>query len=205
MKTLLLQVLALLSTLTGAKAYNVLLIGGTRFSGAALWKELHERGHSVTLYNRGKTTPAPLTRETPEAFEARLAAATFLKGDRKSAEDLRALVDPSLYDYVYDMNAREEADVIPLAELFIGVKNLKQYVFMSSAGVYLKSNEMPHLERDPVDPMSRHSGKLDSERFLNLIGLPWCSFRPTYICGPQVSTSKSGCYLPFFCDSFSAL
>jgi nucleoside-diphosphate-sugar epimerase len=171
------------------KAYNILVIGGTRFSGAALWKELHERGHQVTLFNRGKTTPTQLTRESPSAFESRLAKATFLKGDRKNADDLRSLIDPSLYDYVYDMNAREEADVIPLAELFIGVPRLKQYVFMSSAGVYLKSNEMPHLEKDPVDPKSRHSGKLDSERFLDLIGIPFCSFRPTYICGPQVRAS----------------
>ena len=55
---------------------------------------------------------------------------------------------------------------------------------MSLAGVYLKSSEMPHLESDPVDTRSRHSGKLDAENCLSELGLPWCSFRPTYICGP---------------------
>jgi nucleoside-diphosphate-sugar epimerase len=65
-----------------------------------------------------------------------------------------------------------------------GSSKLKQYVFMSSAGVYLKSEEMPHLETDPTDPKSRHRGKLDSEDCLRRLGLPWCSFRPTYICGP---------------------
>lgn len=55
---------------------------------------------------------------------------------------------------------------------------------MSSAGVYLKSDEMPHREIDPVDPKSRHKGKLDSEQCLHELRLPWCSFRPTYICGP---------------------
>lgn len=114
-----------------------------------------------------------------------MAAATALKGDRKDPESLKSNIDPSKYDYVFDMNAREVTDTKPLAELFVGQANFKQYVFMSSAGVYLKSEEMPHLERDPVDPKSRHKGKLDSEDCLRDLNIPWCSFRPTYICGPQ--------------------
>lgn len=165
-------------------AFNVLIIGGTRFSGAYLWKELHDRGHDVTVYNRGKTDPQPVARETDDAFGSRIGAATFLKGDRKDPEQLKTLIDPSKYEYVFDMNAREESDTRPLAELFVGQSSFKQYVFMSSAGVYLKSDEMPHLEIDPVDPQSRHKGKLDSENCLTGLGLPWCSFRPTYICGP---------------------
>jgi nucleoside-diphosphate-sugar epimerase len=177
--------LSLLLLENSVSAFNVLVIGGTRFSGAYLWKELHDRGHSVTVYNRGKTEPKPVVRESEEDFQARISAATSLKGDRKDPEQLKELIDPSAYDYVYDMNAREESDTRPLAELFVGQANFKQYVFMSSAGVYLKSEEMPHLERDPVDPASRHKGKLNSEECLKELGLPWCSFRPTYICGPQ--------------------
>ena len=174
-----------LCCVSSAFAYNVLVIGGTRFSGSFLWSELHKRGHSVTLYNRGKTPPKPVAREDEKTFQARVEATKFLKGDRKDPGDLANLIDPSQYQYVFDMNARTESDTRPLAELFVGQKNFKQYVFMSSAGVYLKSDEMPHLERDPVDPASRHKGKLDSEKCLRDLGLPWCSFRPTYICGPQ--------------------
>lgn len=176
--------LALLSLAWTAHAYNVLIIGGTRFSGASLWKELYDRGHAVTVYNRGKTPPKPVARESAQAFEARVAAASFLQGDRKDPQQLQQLINPSAYDFVYDMNARERSDTEPLAALFQGVPSFKQYVFMSSAGVYLKSDEMPHLERDPVDPKSRHKGKLDSEECLKQLGVPWCSFRPTYICGP---------------------
>jgi nucleoside-diphosphate-sugar epimerase len=179
-----LLLLQLLQLLQSTLAYNVLIIGGTRFSGASLWRELYRRGHAVTVYNRGKTAPKPVTRESPMEFEARTQAATYLKGDRQDPQQLRLLIDPNKYDYVYDMNAREETDTRPLAELFIGSSVLKQYVFMSSAGVYLKSDEMPHIESDPVDPKSRHKGKLDSENCLRQLGLPWCSFRPTYICGP---------------------
>jgi len=175
--------LCLLAVLPSAAAYSVLIIGGTRFSGAALWKELHSRGHAVTCYNRAKTPPRPIPKESEENFQNRLTLADFIKGDRQDPEQLRAKIDPTQYDYVFDMNAREESDTRPLAELFVG-SNLKQYVFMSSAGVYLKSEEMPHLERDPVDPQSRHKGKLDSEDCLRSLGVPFCSFRPTYICGP---------------------
>jgi nucleoside-diphosphate-sugar epimerase len=178
-----LSVLVTLVWATATDAYNVLIIGGTRFSGASLWKELHDRGHSVTLYNRGKTTPKPVARESEDAFAQRMQAAQYIKGDRTDAQAMQSLIDPSQYEYVYDMNAREESDTRPWAELFKGKSSLKQYVFMSSAGVYLKSEEMPHLESDPVDPKSRHKGKLDSERCLQELGLPWCSFRPTYICG----------------------
>lgn len=175
----------LLNALINASAFSVLVIGGTRFSGAYLWKELYDRGNDVTVYNRGKTAPKPVARESNEDFEKRVGAATFLEGDRKSPEQLKELVDPSKYEYVFDMNAREVSDTKPLAELFVGQTNLKQYVFMSSAGVYLKSDEMPHQEKDAVDPSSRHKGKLDSENCLKELDLPWCSFRPTYICGPQ--------------------
>jgi len=167
-------------------AYNVLIIGGTRFSGAALWKELYDRGHHVTVYNRGKTAPKVVAphRETPAQLQQRIDAATFLKGDRGEAVQMSFLIDPSKYDYVFDMNARERSDVAPMIEIFQRSRRLQQYVFMSSAGVYLKSNELPHMERDAVDPKSRHKGKLDSEALLAESGLPWCSFRPTYICGP---------------------
>jgi nucleoside-diphosphate-sugar epimerase len=180
-----LSLLGLVLLAANSTAFNVLVIGGTRFSGANLWKELYDRGYDVTVYNRGKTSPKPVARESNESFQARIAAVTTLHGDRTDPADLKRLVDPSKYDYVFDMNAREVSDTKPLAELFVGQDNFKQYVFMSSAGVYLKSDEMPHLERDPVDPKSRHKGKLDSEICLKELGLPWCSFRPTYICGPQ--------------------
>eukprot|EP00960_Hanusia_phi_P029068 747754-Hanusia_phi.AAC.2 len=36
---------------------------------------------------------------------------------------------------------------------------------MSSAGVYKKSSEMPHMEDDAVDPKSRHKGKLETEAY----------------------------------------
>ena len=54
---------------------------------------------------------------------------------------------------LYDLNGREAAD----AEIFLdALPDLSQYIFCSSAGVYKKSDELPHREIDEGDPKSRH-------------------------------------------------
>lgn len=54
---------------------------------------------------------------------------------------------------IYDMNGREASDVESVLE---AVGAVGQYIFCSSAGVYLKSDQMPHQEEDATDPASRH-------------------------------------------------
>ena len=55
---------------------------------------------------------------------------------------------------LYDLNGREADE----ADLILGALggNIDQYIFCSSAGVYLKSFQMPHYESDAGDPKSRH-------------------------------------------------
>jgi len=70
---------------------------------------------------------------------------------------------------VYDINAREADEVSPIIDAipdleqsgFPGHEHLcltaaPRFIFCSSAGVYLKQIDMPHMEEDPVDPNSRH-------------------------------------------------
>ncbi|CAM9608094.1 unnamed protein product [Chrysoparadoxa australica] len=161
---------------------KVLVIGGTRFSGLYLTKELHDRGHEVVLYNRGKTPTKQLPGESDAAFEKRKQEVRTIVGDRKSEEVIKSTLTGEKFDAVYDMNARELGDTKPLADLFLN--KVEHYVFMSSAGVYLKSDLMPHREGDAVDPNSRHKGKYESEAYLEQIGMPYTSIRPTYIYGP---------------------
>jgi nucleoside-diphosphate-sugar epimerase len=87
------------------------------------------------------------------------------------------------FDAIYDNNGRELSDTQPLAEIFKG--RVRHFIYMSSAGVYLKSDQMPHIEGDPVDPKSRHKGKYETEAYLAEQGLPFTAIRPTYIYGPQ--------------------
>lgn len=162
---------------------KVLLIGGTRFSGLYLWKELVSRGHEVTLFNRGKTALKKLPKESVDEFERRKSATKYINGNRQDAADLKAKLSSEKFDVVYDMNGREASDTAPLADIFNG--KVEHFVYMSSAGVYKKSLQMPHIEGDAEDVKSRHKGKLETEAYLKQIGIPFTSIRPTYIYGPM--------------------
>lgn len=146
------------------------MMGGTRFIGVYLTKILVEQGHEVVLFNRGKK-PAPV-----EGIQQ-------IHGDRTDASQLKDKLSQEQFDAIFDNNGRELSDTQPLAKIF--KDRVKHFVYMSSAGVYLKSDQLPHIEDDPVDPKSRHKGKHETEAFLAQLGLPWTSIRPTYIYGPQ--------------------
>ena len=148
---------------------RILIMGGTRFIGVYLTKALVEQGHEVVLFNRGKK-PAPI-----EGIQQ-------IHGDRQDIEQLEKLKEEQ-FDVIYDNNGRELSDTKPLVELF--KDQLKQFVYVSSAGVYLKSDQMPHFEGDAVDPNSRHKGKFETEAYLAESGVPWTAIRPVYIYGPQ--------------------
>mmetsp|Transcript_10240 Transcript_10240/g.14067 ORF Transcript_10240/g.14067 Transcript_10240/m.14067 type:complete len:373 (+) Transcript_10240:9059-10177(+) len=162
---------------------KVLIVGGTRFSGLYLWKELVQRGHEVTLYNRGKTAISKLPCESDEDFAQRSKLTKFIKGNRQSAEEMKEKLGSQSFDVIYDMNGRESGDTAPLADMFNG--KVEHFIYMSSAGVYKKSPMMPHIEGDTEDVKSRHKGKLETESYLRQIGIPFTSIRPTYIYGPM--------------------
>ena len=149
---------------------RILMMGGTRFIGVYLTKILVAQGHEVVLFNRGKK-PAPV-----EGIQQ-------IHGDRTDASQLKEKLSSEKFDAIFDNNGRELSDTQPLADIFKG--QVKHFVYMSSAGVYLKSDQLPHIEGDATDPKSRHLGKYETETYLKDAGLPWTSIRPTYIYGPQ--------------------
>ena len=148
---------------------RILVIGGTRFIGVYLTELLMKAGHEVVLFNRGN--------------HAAPAGVGQIIGDRTNSTQLQEKLAPESFDVVFDNNGRELTDTQPLAEIFQG--RVKHFVYMSSAGVYLKSDQMPHLEGDAIDPKSRHKGKHETEAYLKQLGIPFTSIRPTYIYGPQ--------------------
>ncbi|NEP82121.1 MAG: NAD-dependent epimerase/dehydratase family protein [Okeania sp. SIO3B3] len=149
---------------------RILIMGGTRFIGVYLTKILVEQGHEVVLFNRGNK-PSPVSEVTE------------IHGDRTDATQLKEKLASEKFDAIFDNNGRKLTDTKPLAEIF--KDQVQHFVYMSSAGVYLKSDQMPHIEGDAVDPKSRHLGKYETETELTNQGLPWTSIRPTYIYGPQ--------------------
>jgi nucleoside-diphosphate-sugar epimerase len=148
---------------------KILIMGGTRFIGVNLTKVLVEQGHEVVLFNRGNQ-PAPLP------------GIRQIQGDRTDAAQLKEKLKNETFDAVFDNNGRELSDTQPLVEIF--KDRIQHFVYVSSAGVYLKSDLMPHVEGDAIDPKSRHKGKHDTESYLAASGIPWTSIRPVYIYGP---------------------
>ena len=149
---------------------RILVMGGTRFIGVSLTKRLVEQGHEVVLFNRGNK-PSPVD------------GLQQIHGDRTDPAQIQEKLAGERFDAIFDNNGRKLGDTQPLADLFRG--KVKHFIYMSSAGVYLKSPQMPHREGDLLDPESRHKGKGHSEDYLAKHGLPFTSIRPTYIYGPQ--------------------
>lgn len=149
---------------------RILIMGGTRFIGVYLTKLLAEIGHEVVLFNRGNK-PAPVP------------GVQVICGDRTDPSQIQEKLSAENFDVIFDNNGRQLSDTKPLVDLF---KNkIKQFIYVSSAGVYLKSDQMPHIEWDSLDPKSRHKGKFETEDYLLQQEMPFTSIRPVYIYGPQ--------------------
>ncbi|NCJ06822.1 NAD-dependent epimerase/dehydratase family protein [Synechococcales cyanobacterium C] len=148
---------------------RILVMGGTRFIGVYLIRLLLAQGHEVSIFSRGK-------RPIPQGVR-------HLQGDRQDGAQLKAALATEDFDVIFDNNGRELSDTQPLVEIFQG--RIQQFIYMSSAGVYLKSDQMPHREGDALDPNSRHRGKSETEDYLQAQGLPFTAIRPTYIYGSQ--------------------
>ncbi|MGG6294283.1 NAD-dependent epimerase/dehydratase family protein [Leptolyngbya sp. AN02str] len=149
---------------------RVLVMGGTRFIGVYLTRKLVKQGHDVVLFNRGNK-PIPVE------------GVSHIVGDRTDPLILKDKLAHESFDAVFDNNGRELSDTQPLAE--ICRDRIQHFIYVSSAGVYLKSDQMPHIEGDAIDPKSRHKGKFETETYLAEQGLPFTSIRPVYIYGPQ--------------------
>jgi 2'-hydroxyisoflavone reductase len=98
---------------------SILILGGTAFLGPHIVERALARGHSVTLFNRGKTRP--------ELFPN----VEKLRGDRDGQLD--ALKDRK-WDVCVDTSGYVPRIVKLSAELL--APNIKQYIFISSVSVY---------------------------------------------------------------------
>lgn len=142
-------------------------MGGTRFVGKPLVARLKAQGHELTLLTRGKNS-------VPDGVE-------HLKGDRSTDEGMASLKGRS-FDVIVDSSGRKLEDSRRV--LAITGAPSHRFVYVSSAGVYAASAQWPLSEDAATDPHSRHAGKAETEHWLRAEGVPFTSFRPTYIYGP---------------------
>lgn len=120
---------------------RVLVMGGTRFNGLALVRELTRCGHEVTVLNRGRT----------EAHVPR--SVRRLQCDRHDHDRLRELLRGESFDCVQDINAYTLDDVRSMVEIFRG--RIGHYIFASSTVIYARANVLPITEDHPVDRSER--------------------------------------------------
>jgi len=120
------------------KALRILILGGTGFTGPFQVKYALERGHHVTVFNRGKSHPG----ELPEGVEQ-------LIGDRNGQLD--ALKDRK-WDEVIDNPTSAPVWVRDAAQVLKG--NVDRYVFISTISVYA-DNSKPN---DETGALAKYNG-----------------------------------------------
>jgi 2'-hydroxyisoflavone reductase len=117
---------------------NILILGGTGFTGPEQVEYAIARGHRVTLFNRGKTRPG--------MFKGRVAEE--LIGDLNS--DTSALKDKK-FDVVLDNPTTLPFWVKNAAQYLKG--NVKHYMFISTTSVYADQSVVGINENSPTLPM----------------------------------------------------
>jgi nucleoside-diphosphate-sugar epimerase len=119
---------------------RVLIVGGTGLISTAITRYLIERGHAVTLYNRGQRESA-----TPDGL-ARIV------GDRANHAAFEAqIAQAGTFDCVIDMICFTPAEAESAIRAFRG--RTTQYIFCSTVDVYTKpARRYPILEQAERQP-----------------------------------------------------
>jgi 2'-hydroxyisoflavone reductase len=113
---------------------RILILGGTGFIGPYQVQYALDRGHTVTLFNRGKTNPKLFP--TVEK----------LIGDRTG--DLKSL-EGRQWDAVIDNSVQTDPHWVTLTADLLK-NNVKQYVFVSTRSVYSDLSRVPMTSDAPV-------------------------------------------------------
>ena len=114
---------------------KILILGGTGFLGPPIVERAIARGHTVTLFNRGKTGA--------DLFPGM----EKIHGDREKG-DLSGLTNDRRWDAVVDVWANDPAIVGPIANLL--AKRTSYYHFVSSISVYADYSKVGIDETGPT-------------------------------------------------------
>src|SRR5450432_1293527 len=123
----------------GGKPLNILILGGTGFTGPCQVRYALSRGHKVTVFNRGKTHPG----ELPDGVEQ-------LIGDRNGQLDA---LKGRRWDVVIDNPTMLPKWVHDTAAILKG--NVDRYIFVSTISVYA-DNSKPGM--DETAPVAKYEG-----------------------------------------------
>jgi len=116
---------------------RILIIGGIRFMGPFVVNMLHEQGHDVTIFHRGKTEV-----ELPPGVQQILGDRANLAAFKKEFEHLAP-------EIVLDMISFDEQNARTLMDVFTGIA--RRVVVVSSGDVYRAYGRTLRTELGPPD------------------------------------------------------
>lgn len=121
------------------KPLNILILGGTGFTGPFQVKYALNRGHKVTVFNRGKTHPGELPREAEQLIGDRNGQLDALKGRK--------------WDVCIDIPTTLPVWVRDAAQVLKG--NVDRYVFISTISVF---SDVSKPNMDESGPLAEYKG-----------------------------------------------
>ena len=121
------------------KSLRILILGGTGFTGPFQVRYALNRGHKVTVFNRGRTHPGELPKEAEQLIGDRNGQLDALKG--------------RTWDVVIDNPATLPIWVRDAAQILKG--NAERYVFISSTAVYADTSKQ---NMDETAPLVKYTG-----------------------------------------------
>ncbi|KAI3449633.1 hypothetical protein Pfo_006298 [Paulownia fortunei] len=164
-----------------AEKKNVLIVntnsGGHAVIGFYFAKELLASGHSVTILTVGEEGSDKMKKPPFNRFSEIVSAGG--KTVWGEPADIGKVLEGAAFDVVLDNNGKDLDAVRPVAD-WAKSTGVKQFLFISSAGIYKPTEEPPHVEGDIV---KAHAGHVGVEKYISEIFGNWASFRPQYMIG----------------------
>ncbi|XP_016483564.1 chloroplast stem-loop binding protein of 41 kDa a, chloroplastic [Nicotiana tabacum] len=166
---------------SAAEKKKVLIVntnsGGHAVIGFYFAKELLGSGHDVTILTVGEESSDKMKKTPFNRFsEITGAGGRTVWGD---PADVGKILEGEVFDAVLDNNGKDLDAVRPVAD-WAKSSGAKQFLFISSAGIYKSTDEPPHVEGDAVKADAGHVGV---EKYISEIFDSWASFRPQYMIG----------------------
>uniref|UniRef100_A0A1U7ZUW2 Chloroplast stem-loop binding protein of 41 kDa a, chloroplastic n=1 Tax=Nelumbo nucifera TaxID=4432 RepID=A0A1U7ZUW2_NELNU len=169
------------SVKASAEKKKVLIVntnsGGHAVIGFYFAKELLSSGHDVTILTVGDESSNKMKKPPFSRFsEIVSAGGRTVWGD---PSEVGKVVGGAAFDVVLDNNGKDLDTVRPVAD-WAKSTGVKQFLYISSAGIYKPTDEPPHVEGDVVKADASH---VAVEKYIAEVFTNWAIFRPQYMIG----------------------
>lgn len=155
---------------------KILIIGGTRFLGPRIIKNLYKESNEITVFNRGNNYNILLPKKI-----------IHIKGDRRDPSTMKILSQKK-YDLIYDLCCFNKTDATNLLD---NIQPTAQIVFLSSAAAYKEPLTYPLREDSQLGEwgsfgdygVQKAEAEKKFESYVKKYNLKLTIFRPVYLLG----------------------